>query len=67
MSEKFIRFPQVMEVTGLEKSKIYLWVKKNKLPLPIKFSRKITIWKKSKLNEWINSQIKLGKNYDSCF
>lgn len=56
MSEKLLRLPQVMEMTGLARSTVWLWVKKNKLPQPIKLSERVTVWKESTLVEWINGK-----------
>lgn len=57
MTEQFLRLPQVMEVTGLAKSTVWLWVKQGKLPSPIKLSPRVTVWRQSEIDEWVNSQI----------
>jgi len=44
---KFIRIKTVMEITGLAKSTVWLWVKENKLPKPIKLSSRVTVWELS--------------------
>lgn len=56
MNNKFLRIPQVMELTGLAKSTVWLWVKQGKLPSPIKLSTRVTVWKQSDIEEWINAQ-----------
>lgn len=56
-NEKLIRITSVMEQTGLAKSTVWLWVKLNKLPKPIKLSARVTVWKQSELDEWIRIQI----------
>ena len=59
MKEKLLRITDVMEQTGLAKSTVWLWTKQGKLPQPIKLSTRITVWKQSELNEWIQSQLKV--------
>lgn len=56
MNNQLLRIPQVMELTGLAKSTVWLWVKQGKLPSPIKLSTRVTVWKRSDLEEWINAQ-----------
>jgi len=53
--ERFIRIPKVMEKTGLARSTIWLFVKKGKLPKPIKLSQRVTVWKESEISAYINS------------
>ncbi|WP_442764921.1 helix-turn-helix transcriptional regulator [Sulfurospirillum cavolei] len=52
--ERFIRIPKVMEKTGLARSTIWLFVKKGKLPKPIKLSQRVTVWKESEISAYIN-------------
>jgi len=54
--EKFIRITGVMEQTGLAKSTIWAWVKKEQLPKPLKLSSTVTVWKQSDLNRWIEER-----------
>lgn len=53
--EKFLRLPQVMELTGLAKSTVWLWVKEGKLPKPTKLSPRVSVWKESEIMAWIAS------------
>jgi prophage regulatory protein len=57
MKEKLLRITCVMEQTGLAKSAVWLWTKQGKLPQPIKLSARVTVWKQSELNEWIQNQL----------
>jgi len=56
MNEKFNRLPEVMKVTGLARSTVWLWVKMGKFPKPIKLSPRVTVWRESDLIDWIESQ-----------
>ena len=53
----FIRIKDVMKKTGLARSTIWLWVKEGKLPKPIKLSERVTVWKESDIDEWMESKI----------
>ena len=50
--QRFIRINDVMNKTGLAKSTIWLWVKEEKFPKPIKLSPRVTVWDEAELNEW---------------
>ncbi|WP_434657344.1 helix-turn-helix transcriptional regulator [Sulfurimonas sp. NW9] len=60
MNEQFLRLPKVMEATGLAKSTVWLWVKQNKLPTPIKLSARVTVWKLSDIEAWQEEQAQGG-------
>lgn len=53
--DKLIRLPRVMELTGLAKSTVWLWVKDGKLPKGTKLSPRVTVWKESDILSWIKS------------
>ncbi len=57
MKEKFIRLPEVMDTTGLARSTVWLWIKDGKLPKPIKLSSRVTVWKKSDIDKWVESKV----------
>lgn len=50
---KLLRIKSVSEKTEIGKSTIWLWVSQGKFPKPIKLSPRITVWKESILDEWI--------------
>lgn len=62
MNQQFIRLPEVSKLTGLAKSTVWLWVKENKLPKPIKLSPRVTVWHLSDLEQWIEKQSKGNTN-----
>ncbi len=51
--DRLIRIPEVMKITGLAKSTIWLWVKQGKLPSPYKLSSRVTVWRESELMHFI--------------
>ena len=48
----FLRITEVMKMTGLAKSTVWLWVKEGKLPQPIKLSPRVTVWEENSIREW---------------
>ena len=53
--EKLIRIPRVMELIGIKKSTVWLWVKQGKLPQPNKLSSRVTVWRESEIIEYIQN------------
>lgn len=58
----FLRIKDVMKKTGLAKSTIWLWIKEGKIPKPIKLSERVTVWKESDIDDWIESKIDNGSS-----
>ena len=48
----FLRVTEVMKMTGLAKSTVWLWVREGKLPQPIKLSPRVTVWEEDSIREW---------------
>ncbi len=55
MNDKLIRLPELMKRTGLGKSTVWAWVKAGKLPKPHKLSPRVSVWKESELNAFIEA------------
>lgn len=54
----FLRIKDVMKKTGIARSTIWLWVKEDKFPKPIKLSPRITVWSEEEIENWKLSIIK---------
>lgn len=52
--EKLIRLPGVLERIGVKKSTLWNWVKAGKFPQPIKLSERVTVWRSSDVQKWID-------------
>lgn len=50
---KLFRINDVIVKTGMAKSTIWAWVQNNRFPKPLKISNRITVWKESDIDEWI--------------
>ena len=52
MRERIYRLPQVMELTGLSRSSIYLALSKEEFPQPVKIGRRAIGWPVKSIDEW---------------
>lgn len=52
-----IRLPRVMEKTALKRSTIWWMISNNRFPKQIKLSPRVSVWKESDIDEWIEQQI----------
>ncbi|MGB6328904.1 MAG: AlpA family phage regulatory protein [Halarcobacter sp.] len=53
----FLKITEVMKMTGLAKSTVWLWVKEGKFPKPIKLSPRITVWEEEKIELWMKTKL----------
>ena len=51
--ERFIRINELMSITGLAKSTVWLWVKQGRLPAGRKLSPRVTVWLESEITAYI--------------
>ena len=54
---KFLRLPQVKEVTTLSRSSIYRMVATGEFPKQISIGSNQVVWIKSQVDDWMNQQI----------
>lgn len=54
--ENFIRLKDVMRITGIARSTIWLWIKNGQFPKSIKISPRVTVWKVSDIQQWIEEK-----------
>ena len=53
MLKQIYRFPEVMKLTGLSRSSIYLAVSKEEFPKPIKIGRRAVGWPNDVIEKWV--------------
>lgn len=58
MTERLIRLPEVMAKLGIARSTVWLFVKQERLPKPIKLSPKVTVWRESEIDTYIANKIR---------
>lgn len=54
-TERLMRISEVMYMTALARSTIWLFVKKGKLPPPFKLSPRVTVWKETEILQYLDS------------
>lgn len=57
ITEKFIRLPQVIELTARSKPAIYADIKCGVFPAPIKIGLRAVAWLESDVVRWMSSRI----------
>lgn len=55
---RVLRKRQVLEMTGLPNSTMYLYVSQGKFPKPIPLGVRSVGWLESEIREWINSKVR---------
>ena len=54
---RFIRLPQVIEMTGLGKTTIYRWINQGIFQKQIQIGGKSVVWNERDVIAWMNQQI----------
>lgn len=54
---KFIKLPQVMDMTGLGKTSVYKFMSENCFPMPVTLIGKSKAWVDYEVVEWIEKRI----------
>ena len=65
MLKQIYRFPEVMKLTGLSRSSIYLAVSKEEFPKPIKIGRRAVGWPNDVIEKWV--QKLMEKNNENTY
>lgn len=61
MSHKIMRLPEVIEVTGLSRSTIYLRMSKGSFPLSISLGERAVGWLFKDVDEWLDARVSASK------
>jgi len=64
MTEKILRLPEMLEMTGMKRSTVYEKIKKNQFPKPIPLTERCSGWLESEVLSWINDLKKERDLYD---
>jgi len=54
MTNKVLRLPAVIEITGLSRSSIYRLVQEGKFPPPVKLSARASAWFEADVAQWLS-------------
>lgn len=58
-----LRLPVVSELTGLPRSTVYLYMKNNQFPKPVKLGARSVGWIKEEVIEWLRQRKDLRSNF----
>ncbi|EAX5650511.1 AlpA family transcriptional regulator [Salmonella enterica] len=58
---RLLRISDVMNLTGLPKSTIYLKIKNNEFPNQVSIGSRSVAWVEKEINEWISNSIQSRK------
>lgn len=57
LNNKFLRLPEVKELTGLSKSSVYAMIAEGSFPKQIPIGPRLVVWVESEIQNWIAEQI----------
>lgn len=63
---RILRLPQVMEIVGVSRSTIYLWIQQENFPRPLKLSVRRVGWLESDVMAWIRSKSNTSASLNPC-
>lgn len=55
--ERFIRMPEVLDISGLSKTTIYEYVSRGEFPAPVSLGAKSVAWVESEVMAWMDAKI----------
>ena len=65
MSHKIMRLPEVIHMTGLSRSTIYLRMAKGSFPLTSSLGERAVGWLLSDIEEWLDARVVASKAVDN--
>ena len=64
-NNRILKLPEVIQVTGLARSTIYLRMKEKTFPTHIKLGERSVRWLEEDVQDWINQQIEASRSSQS--
>lgn len=61
ITERILAKKEVMQLTGLSKSTIYLYIQLGKFPASIRIGLRRVGWVESEINDWLRNTIEQGR------
>ena len=58
MSEKILKLPDVMAITGLSRSSIYALIQNDAFPIQINLGERSVGWLETEIDIWIQQKVK---------
>ena len=56
IENKFLKLPEIREITKLSRTSIYDYVKEGKLPKPVKIGSRSSVWLQSEVLKWMEER-----------
>jgi len=56
--ERFIRVKDVAQMIGMGRSTVWMLTKQGKFPQPLRLGPKVTVWRLSEIEKWIEEKIR---------
>lgn len=53
MSDRNLRLPEVLEVTGLSKTEVYRRIKEKRFPAGVRISHRVAVWPEADVQTWV--------------
>lgn len=60
-NDRFLRMPEVNELTGLSRAQIYSLISQEKFPRQIKLGEKASGWMLSEIHDWMRDRIEKSR------
>ena len=60
---KFLKLPQVISITGLSRSSIYLAISENRFPPQIPLGARSVVWVEAEIQEWMEQCVATRSNF----
>ena len=60
---KFLKLPQVINITGLSRSSIYLAISENRFPPQIPLGARSVVWVETEIQEWMEQCVATRPNF----
>lgn len=57
---RFIKLKEVMKLTSLSRSSIYLYIQNNKFPKQITIGERSVAWNLSEIQSWMNGKLDMN-------
>ena len=54
--EQFLRIREVLRLTGLSRSTLYVMVNENQFPVPVRLRARAVAWRASQVREWMDTR-----------
>lgn len=64
-NQKLLRIKDVVDKTGISRTKVYLLIQEGKFPAPIKLGERVALWPEAAVDQWITDLVKAAHTGDS--